>query len=93
VDDLAEAIIYVTERYENTDFNIGNGVETSVQELAQRIWKLCGRKEPLQVKHLPSYTYDVQRRVPDVSKILATGWRPKINLDEGLSRTLAWIQQ
>lgn len=93
VDDLAEAIVYTTERYENTNFNIGNGVETSVLELAQRIWKLCGRKEPFQVKHLPSYTYDVQRRVPDVSKILATGWRPKVNLDEGLSLTLAWIQQ
>jgi nucleoside-diphosphate-sugar epimerase len=93
VDDLAEAIVYTTERYENTDFNIGNGVETSVLELAQRIWKLCRRRESFQVKHFPSYTYDVQRRVPDVSKILATGWRPKVNLDEGLSLTLSWIQQ
>jgi nucleoside-diphosphate-sugar epimerase len=93
VDDLAEAIVYTTERYENTDFNIGNGVETSVLELAQRIWKLCGRKEPFQAKHLPSYTYDVQRRVPDVSKILATGWRPKVNLEQGLVMTLDWIKE
>lgn len=93
VDDLVEAIVHVTERYQNTDFNIGNGVETSVLELAQRIWKLCGCKESFQVKHLPSYTYDIQRRVPDVSKILATGWLPRGNLDEGLSRTLKWVEQ
>ena len=93
VDDLAEAIVYITERYENTDFNIGNGVETSVLELAQRIWKLCGRKEQFQVNHVPSYTYDVQRRVPDVSKVLATGWRPKVSLEQGLALTLKWIKQ
>jgi nucleoside-diphosphate-sugar epimerase len=93
VDDLAEAIVYTTERYENTDFNIGNGIETSVLELAERIWRLCGRKEPFQVKNVPSYTYDVQRRVPDVSKILATGWRPKVNLEEGLALTLEWIKE
>jgi nucleoside-diphosphate-sugar epimerase len=93
VDDLAEAIVYTTERYENADFNIGNGVETSVLELARRIWNLCGRKEPFQVKNLPGYTYDVQRRVPDVSKILATGWRPRVSLDQGLSLTLEWIRQ
>ncbi|MGP8069913.1 MAG: NAD-dependent epimerase/dehydratase family protein [Candidatus Bathyarchaeia archaeon] len=93
VDDLAEAIVYLAERYENTDFNIGNGVETSVLELAQRIWKLCGRNEQFQVKHLPSYTYDVQRRVPDVSRILATGWRPKVSLEQGLVLTLEWIKQ
>lgn len=93
VDDLAEAIVYLTERYENTDFNIGNGVETSVLELAQRIWKLSRRKETFQVKHLPGYTYDVQRRVPDVSKILATGWRPKVDLEKGLSLTLEWIKK
>lgn len=93
VDDLAEAIVYTTERHVNTDFNIGNGIETSVLELSQRIWKLCGRKEAFQVKHLPSYTHDVQRRVPDVSKILATGWRPKFNLNDGLTLTLEWIKQ
>jgi UDP-glucose 4-epimerase len=93
VDDLAEAVVYTTERYVNTDFNIGNGVETSVLELAQRIWKSCGRKEPFQAKHLPSYTYDVKRRVPDVSKILATGWRPRVSLEQGLAMTLEWIKQ
>src|SRR5208283_247653 len=46
VDDVAEAIMYITERRENDDFNIGTGEETSVKELARWIWRLCGRKEP-----------------------------------------------
>jgi len=92
VDDIADGILYTTERFANTDFNIGNGMETTVLELAQKIWKLCGRKEAFQTKHLPSYTHDVQKRIPNVSKILATGWRPKINLDEGLSLTTEWVK-
>jgi len=92
VDDVADAMLYVTERTENDDFNIGTGVETTVAELAERIWKLCGREEPLKFKHTPSMRYDVQRRVPDISKIMRMGWRPKISLDEGLKQTVGWAR-
>jgi len=92
VDDVADAMLYVTERTENDDFNIGTGVETTVAELAERIWKLCGREEPLKFKHTPSMKYDIQRRVPDISKIVSLGWRPKISLDEGLKQTVEWAR-
>jgi nucleoside-diphosphate-sugar epimerase len=92
VDDIADAILYVTERVENDDFNIGTGVETTVTELAEKIWKLCGRKEPLRFRHVPSLKYDVQRRIPDTSKIMRLDWKPKICLDEGLSKTVEWIR-
>jgi len=90
VDDIADAIIYLSERCENNDFNIGTGVETSVLDLARKIWKLCGRIEPFEVKSAPSFQYDVQRRIPDISKILELGWRPKVDLDEGLSISINW---
>ena len=92
VDDVADAILFVAERAENDDFNIGTGVETTVEELAERIWRLCGRKEPLKFKRLPGLKYDVQRRVPDISKISRLGWMPKVGLDEGLKRTMEWIK-
>ena len=92
VDDIADAIIYLTERFNNTDFNIGSGIETSVLELAMIIWRLCERKEKFAIKQLPSFAQDVQRRVPDVSKILATGWRPIVDLETGLARTVAWTK-
>jgi len=91
VDDVADAIVYVTERCENDDFNIGSGVETSVLELAERIWLLCGRKEPFKVNKLTSLKYDVQKRVPDISKIRHLGWAPRVSLDEGLGLTVEWI--
>lgn len=92
VDDVADAILYVAERAENDDFNIGTGIETTVEELAGIIWMLCGRKEPLRIKHLPGLKYDVQRRVPDISKMASLGWGPKVGLDEGLRRTIEWMK-
>jgi UDP-glucose 4-epimerase len=93
VDDVAEGIIYVTEHCENDDFNIGTGIETSVLDLAEKIWRLCGRKEPFQVTRNPGFEYDVHKRVPEVTKILKVGWRPKVTLDEGLSKTIGWLER
>jgi len=92
VDDIADSILYVTERVENDDFNIGTGVETTVEELAGKIWKLSGRREPLTTRHTPGLRYDVQRRVPDTSKIMRLGWKPKVDLDEGLKKTIEWFK-
>lgn len=93
VDDLADAIIFIAEKAENDDFNIGTGVETSVKGLAERIWKICGMKKELKFKHLPSFQYDVQKRVPDISKITALGWKPKVDLDTGLETTVGWLRK
>jgi UDP-glucose 4-epimerase len=92
IDDVVDGILYVSEKAENDDFNIGANTETSVIELAERIWKLCKRKEPLKVKHMPSFKYDVQRRIPDSSKIKRLGWTSKTSLDEGLKKTIEWIR-
>ncbi len=92
VDDVADGIIYAAEHAENDDFNIGTGVESSVTQLAEMIWKICGRKEPLKFKHLEPYRYDVQKRIPDVSKITKLGWQAKITLEEGLKKTIEWLQ-
>jgi len=92
VDDVVDAILFITEKAENDDFNIGTNRETTVTELAAKIWRLCKRKESLKLKHLPSLKYDVQRRVPDTSKIMRLGWTPKTSLDNGLKKTIEWIR-
>lgn len=93
VDDIVEAMTFLTERFENDDFNIGTGIETSVLDLAKMIWVLCDRKEPFAIRNVPGFEYDIQRRVPDVSKIFATGWRPHFELDDGLKMTISWIRK
>lgn len=92
VDDVADGIIFVTTLAENDDFNIGTGVETSVAELAQMIWQLCGRTEPLKLEYLPAFKHDVQKRVPDISKIRNLGWEAKIPLEQGLKNTIEWLK-
>jgi nucleoside-diphosphate-sugar epimerase len=92
VDDLVDAILFISERSENDDFNIGTGIESTVIELAKKIWHLCGKKDQLKFKHLPSLKYDVQRRMPDVSKVKNLGWIPKNSLDEGLKKTIDWYK-
>lgn len=92
VDDVADALLFITERVENDDFNIGTNIEITVTELAEKLWELCKRKEPLRFKHIPSLKYDVQRRIPDTSKITRLGWKPKISLDYGLAKTIEWMR-
>jgi UDP-glucose 4-epimerase len=93
VDDVADAMVYLAERCENDDFNIGTGVETSVLELAQMLWSLCKRKEPFAFEATKGFEQDVKRRVPDISKIRELGWNPKVNLDRGLAITVDWLVQ
>lgn len=92
VDDIADGIIYVAEKGENDIFNIGTSSETSVLELAEMIWKLSGRTEAFRVEHVPAYEDDVERRAPDTSKATSLGWVPRVNLNEGLERTVKWLR-
>ena len=47
---------------------------------------------PGAVLHEPANADDPQRREPDVTRLLALGWTPKVALREGLARTLAWFR-
>jgi nucleoside-diphosphate-sugar epimerase len=88
VEDVADALAFVAERAENDDFNIATGLETTVVHLAEMIWRLCGRKEKFSIITRPAFEHDVQRRVPDISKITSLGWRAKVPLERGLAGTI-----
>lgn len=92
VKDVVDGILLITKKARNDDFNIGSEKETSVKELAAIIWKIAGRKEDLKFKHMPPFKDDVQRRVPDISKIKKLGWEPKTDLETGLKITFEWIK-
>ena len=72
--------------------NIGNPEEHTVLELAERIVHLTGAASSINFSALPEN--DPARRRPDIS--LASrelGWKPEIDLDEGLMRTIAWFRE
>ncbi|MCW2279262.1 NAD-dependent epimerase/dehydratase family protein [Heliophilum fasciatum] len=78
-------------------FNIGNDeVEISMQGLAQRIARIVGGVE-IEYRQSDEANYltdNPQRRCPDLTKSKALlGYAPKVNLDEGLGRLLAWYKQ
>ncbi len=71
--------------------NIGNPHEITIMELADKIIKLCDSKSKFVYEDLPEN--DPQQRKPDISlakKIL--DWEPKIDVDEGLEKTVAYFK-
>ena len=68
-------------------FNIGNNSQISIMELAKKVIEITGSKSSIEKiayeKAYPEGFEDMQRRVPDISKIKQVlGWEPKINLDQ-----------
>ncbi len=78
-------------------FNIGNGVEISIADLATRIKELTGsRSSIVTIPYDQAYEAgfeDMPRRVPDISKIRAlVGYEPTVQLDEILTRVIASLR-
>jgi len=72
--------------------NVGNPEEVTILELAQRIKRLTGNVSPMTFH--PLQEDDPRRRCPDIGKVKRLlGWRPKISLEEGLTRSIAWFQR
>ena len=68
-------------------FNVGNNSQISIMDLAKKVLKITGSKSSIEKiayeKAYPEGFEDMQRRVPDISKIKQVlGWEPKINLDQ-----------
>jgi dTDP-glucose 4,6-dehydratase len=72
--------------------NIGNPAELSVLEFAKAIRTLTGTKSEIVFKPLP--VDDPKVRQPDISKAKEKlGWTPKVNLEEGLTRTIDYFRR
>ena len=68
-------------------FNIGNNQQVTIMELAKKVIELTGSKSEIETipyeEAYPEGFEDMQRRVPDISKIKQVlGWEPEINLDQ-----------
>ena len=95
VEDVADGICRagLDAKAEGEDFNVGVSTPVAIKDLAAEIWELCDRKEPFELSHIEPLTHDIQTRVPDTSKIESLlGWRPQVELTEGLRLTIAWIR-
>jgi UDP-glucose 4-epimerase len=96
VDDMVEGFVRAahTAGADGRMLNIGNDREITIADLARLVWRLVRDDEP-RIKLVPFATFgryeDVERRIPD--NRLATevlGYTPKVPLEDGLPRTIAW---
>lgn len=77
----------------NDDFNISSPEGVTVRELAERIWRKVRGDVPFRVVHDEAFEYDVQRRIPDVTKARRVlGFEAKTSLDRSLDEVIAWLR-
>jgi len=92
VSDLVDGIFRLMQSGESDPVNIGNPHEMTIRQLAETIIALIGSKSRIVSKPLP--VDDPRVRQPDITRARTLlGWEPKVPLDEGLGKTLAYFRQ
>jgi len=91
VSDLVDGIYKLLISREHDPVNIGNPNEMTLLELAKAIIKLTGSRSNIVYKTLPVDDPKVRRpNIVKAKKVL--GWEPKVDLDDGLSKTIAYFK-
>lgn len=92
VDDAADACLFLMQNYEENEIrNIGTGEELTIKDLALLIKKIVGFEGELVFD--TSKPDGTPRKLSDVSKLNALGWRHKIGIEEGIRNTYDWYQR
>lgn len=91
VDDVASACLLLLEKYDSPEIiNVGCGADISIRELAELICNIVGFDGELAWDSTkPDGTL---RKLLDVTKLRALGWKPSIPLREGITRTYEWYR-
>jgi len=89
VDDLADALLFLIENYEQPEFiNVGTGEEISIKELALTIQAVVGFEGALVFD--TSKPDGTPRKLMDVSRLKELGWQAKTDLKTGIEHTYHW---
>ncbi len=90
VDDLADACLFLLREYDGEDIvNIGVGEDVSIAGLAEIVRRVVGFEG--RIDYDTSKPDGTPRKLVDVSRIRALGWKPRIGLEEGIRDTYAWF--
>ncbi|HEV2547070.1 MAG TPA: GDP-L-fucose synthase [Stellaceae bacterium] len=90
VDDLADALVFLMERYSGEGhINVGCGEDVSIRELAQMIAEVVGYRGGF--RYAREKPDGAPRKLLDVAKLTALGWRPRIPLRAGLEDAYRWF--
>jgi dTDP-glucose 4,6-dehydratase len=93
VTDLVDGIYRLLLSEEVLPVNIGNPIERSVRELAELIVRITGSSSPIVSAPQP-YEDDPKQRRPDISKAQRVlGWEPRVSIEDGLEKTIAYLRE
>jgi dTDP-glucose 4,6-dehydratase/UDP-glucuronate decarboxylase len=85
------AVMFAPPETRGMVFNVGNPDEREILAFAEIIRDLCGSGS--RIEYLPALQDDPARRCPDISRVKGMlGWEPKVSLEEGLRKTIAWFR-
>ncbi len=91
ITDLVDGIIRLMLSSENDPVNIGNPVEMTIKQIAETIIKMTGSTSKIVYRPLP--TDDPKQRRPDITRARTLlGWEPKVQLEEGLVKTIEYFR-
>ena len=91
ITDLVDGIIRLMLSDTNEPVNIGNPVEMTIKEIAETIIRMTGATSRIIYKPLP--TDDPKQRRPDITRARQIlGWEPKVQLEEGLVKTIEYFR-
>ncbi len=92
VSDMVDGLLRLSGlRAERLPVNLGNPLELTILEFAERIRRLFGHDLKIAYEPLPSD--DPRKRQPDISKARRIlGWEPKVNLEDGLRETISYFK-
>lgn len=90
VDDMADACVFLLENYSGEQHvNIGTGKEITIKELAQTVREVTGYQGEIRWNtEMPDGT---PRKLTDVSRLHALGWKHKVELREGVELAYRWF--
>jgi GDP-L-fucose synthase len=89
VDDLADALLFLMERYDSPDIiNVGWGEDVRIAELAELVRGIVGFEGTIELDR--SKPDGTPRKLMDVTKMTRLGWKPKISLADGIRSTYRW---
>lgn len=92
VDDMADACVFLMENYDGDDFfNVGTGKEITIKELAEMIKEVVGYEG--EIKFNPQKPDGTPRKLLDVSRLSADGWKYKIELKDGIEKSYKWFKE
>jgi GDP-L-fucose synthase len=90
VDDLADAVVFLMDRYDQAEpINVGVGLDISISELAQKIAGAVGFEGRIRTD--PTRPDGTPRKLLDVGRLSALGWRARIGLDQGIKEVYKWF--